>query len=310
MAPGGGKRVNFRPMTNQPPRIVINGQPLPPEAIEFELGRLVKFYCQHMPEEQVRAQLPALRAHAVEQAIGAKLLFDEAARLKPEVPDGEVDERLAEMKKQGGGAKKFDALLQQQGMSVETLREQIRAGRRVDKLVEQVVASVPEPTEDEMRAHFTGHQDEYVRPERAQTQHILVRPAGEDEVSRTAALEKIKAIRARVQTGGSFADEAAAHSECPSGRESGGSLGWFGRGMMVPAFDEAAFRMKVGELSEIVETQFGYHIIQKTGHEQETATTFEEVQESIRDFLRHAARGAALSAHVDGLKAKAKIERP
>ncbi|MFZ4394858.1 MAG: peptidylprolyl isomerase [Kiritimatiellia bacterium] len=295
-------------MTNQPPRIVINGQPLPPEAIEFELGRLVKFYCQHMPEEQVRAQLPALRAHAVEQAIGAKLLFDEAARLKPEVPDGEVDERLAEMKKQGGGAKKFEALLQQQGMSVETLREQIRAGRRVDKLVEQVVALVPEPTEDEMRAHFTGHQDEYVRPERAQTQHILVRPAGEDEVSRTAALEKIKAIRERVQTGGSFADEAAAHSECPSGRESGGSLGWFGRGMMVPAFDEAAFRMKVGELSEIVETQFGYHIIQKTGHEQETATTFEEVQESIRDFLRHAARGAALSAHVDGLKAKAKID--
>ena len=296
-------------MTNQPPKITINGQPLPPEAIEFELGRLVKFYCQHMPEEQVRAQLPALREHAVEQAIGARLLFDEAAKLNLNVPDAEVDERLAQMKKQVGGAKKFDALLQQQGLTEVALREQIRAGRRVDKLIEQVVASVAEPTEDEMRAHFVGHQDEYVRPERAQAQHILVRPAGDDEAARTVAKTKIEEIRTRVQAGGIFADEAAAHSECPSGREAGGSLGWFSRGMMVPAFDEAAFSMKVGDLSGIIETQFGYHIIQKTGHEEETATTFEDARESIRDFLRHAARGSVLSAHVDGLKQKTKIER-
>ncbi|MEI8242161.1 MAG: peptidylprolyl isomerase [bacterium] len=295
-------------MTNQPPRITINGQPLPPEAIEFELGRLVKFYSQHMPEEQVRAQLPALREHAVEQAIGARLLFDEAARLNLSVPDAEVDERLAQMKKQGGGAKKFDALLQQQGLTVEALREQIRAGRRVDKLVEQVVASVPEPTEEEMRAHFASHQDEYVRPERAQAQHILVRPAGSDAAARVIAKGKIEAIRERVQGGGDFAGEAAAHSECPSGREAGGSLGWFGRGMMVPAFDEAAFSMKVGELSGIIETQFGYHIIRKTGHEEQMATTFADAHESIRDFLRHAARGTALSAHVAGLKKKATIK--
>ena len=79
--------------------------------------------------------------------------------------------------------------------------------------------------------------------------------------------------------------------------------------MMVPEFDAAAFSMKVGELSGIIETQFGYHIIHKTGHEEETTTTFEDARESIRDFLRHATRGSALSAHVEGLKAKAKIER-
>ena len=296
-------------MTNPYPAITINGQPLPPEAIEFELGRLVKFYCQHMPEEQVRAQLPALREHAVEQAIGARLLFDEAARLNISVPDADVDERLAQMKKQVGGAKKFEALLAQQKLTEAGLREQIRSGRRVDMLVEQVVAAIPDPTEEEMRAHFASHQDEYARPERAQAQHILVSPAGKDEAARTAAKAKIEEIRARVQAGGKFADEAAAHSECPSGREAGGSLGWFGRGMMVPAFDEAAFGMKVGELSGIIETQFGYHIIQKTGHEEETAASFEDVRDAIRDFLRHAARGAALSAHVAELKAKAKIEK-
>ena len=273
------------------------------------MGRLIKFYSQHMPEEQVREQLPALRDNAVEQAIGARLLFDEAAQRNIPVFDAEVDERVEEMKKQVGGTKKMEALLQQQKLTMEMFRAQIRSGRRVDKLVEEVVAAIPEPTEAEMRTHFDQHQDEYARPERAQAQHILVRPAGADEAASAAAKAKIEEIRARVQAGASFADEAAAHSECPSGREAGGSLGWFGRGMMVPAFDTAAFSMQVGDLSDIIETQFGLHIIQKTGHEEATATTFEDVKESIHDFLVHAKRGAALSAHVAGLKAKAKIER-
>ena len=97
-------------MTTPQPRITVNGRPIPPEAIEFELGRLVKFYCQHMPEEQVRAQLPALRERAIEQAIGARLLFDEATRLDLAVPEAEVDERLAAMKRQTGGEEKFERL--------------------------------------------------------------------------------------------------------------------------------------------------------------------------------------------------------
>jgi peptidyl-prolyl cis-trans isomerase C len=296
-------------MTNPYPTITINGHPLPPQAIEFELGRLVKFYAQHMPEEQVREQLPELREKAIEQAIGARLLFDEAAQRNIPVFDVEVDERVEEMQKQVGGKKKMEELLQQQKMTLETFRAQIRAGRRVDKLVEEAVGQVPEPTDAELQAHFESHKEEYNREERAQAQHILVRPEGKDAAAATAAREKIEGIRSRVKAGASFADEAAAHSECPSGRQAGGSLGWFGRGMMVPAFDTAVFGMKVGDLSEIIETQFGFHIIQKTGHEEAAAASFEEVKESVYDFLVHAKRGAALSAYVDKLKAKAKIER-
>jgi peptidyl-prolyl cis-trans isomerase C len=294
-------------MKNAFPSIEINGQPLPPEAIEFELGRLINFYGRHMPEEQVRAQLPLLRERAVEQAIGAKLLLEEAARRQIPVADAEVEERLAEMKKRSGGAKKFDALVKRQGMSEERLREQIRRGRGVDKLIEQVVAKTPEPTEDQMRAHFSEHKDEYDRPERVQAQHILVAPAAKTDAGREAARKKLDEIRARVKAGADFSDEAAAHSDCPSGRSAGGSLGWFGRGMMVPAFDQAVFGMQVGELSEAIETSFGYHIIRKTGHEAATPADYGEVRDSVRDFLFHAARGEALSAYVAELKTRAKI---
>ncbi len=293
-------------MSDKPPRITVNGQLISEEAITFELSRLLQFYSQHMPEEQVRAQLPALKARAVEQAIGAKLLIDEAARLDIQVPDDDVDQRLEEMVKRVGGREKFDALLKKQHLNEAGLRDQIRRGRRVDQLVERVVSDSPDPTAAEIRAHFDAHLDEYTRPERVLAQHILIKPADATDAARKAARGKLDAIRTRVQAGANFSDEAAEHSECPSGKE-GGSLGWFARGMMVQAFDHAAFAMAKGELSDVIETQFGYHVIYKTDHEDAKPGDFDEAHENVRDFLRHARRGEALSTYVDELRSKAKI---
>jgi peptidyl-prolyl cis-trans isomerase C len=295
-------------MTPKQVVVKVNGHVIPREAIEFELGRLVRFYAQHMPEEQVRAQLDALRRKAVEQAIGAKLLIDEALRLDIQVTDAEVEERVQAMAEEAGGVAVLQAGLKKQGVTEAAFRDQLKRGRRVDKLVATVTSGVNDPHEDDIRNHFDAHRDEFQRAERAQAQHILVAPASKDETGRAAARSKIASIRARIEAGGSFAAEAAAHSECPSGKQADGSLGWFGRGMMVKAFDDVVFSLQVGELSEIVETEFGFHIIQKTAHEEAAAADFEDVRETIRDFLRHAARGEALSAHVAELRAKAQIE--
>jgi peptidyl-prolyl cis-trans isomerase C len=186
-------------------------------------------------------------------------------------------------------------------------RDQIRRGCRVEKLVEQAVAGVAEPTEEDIRRHFDEHKEEYAPGERVLAQHILISPDGDTQTSKNEARAKIEAIRERIQAGKSFSDEAAAHSMCPSGKD-GGSLGWFSRGMMVPEFDSAAFSMNVGEVSDVIETQFGYHIIFKTDHEAAGEADFDQVREKIRDFLRHARRGEAMAAYVNELKSKAKIE--
>jgi parvulin-like peptidyl-prolyl isomerase len=295
-------------MTPKSVVVKVNNQIIPREAIEFELSRLVRFYAQHMPEEQVRAQLDALRRKAVDQAIGAKLLIDEAMRLDIQVTDAEVEERIEAMAVEAGGMEVLQAELKKQSVSDANFRDQVKRGRRVDKLVETVTSGVNDPHEDDIRGHYEAHREEFQRAERAQAQHILVTPAGKDEEARAAARAKIDAIRARIQAGGSFATEAAAHSECPSGKQSEGSLGWFGRGMMVKEFDDAVFSLQVGELSEVIETEFGFHIIQKTAHEEAAEAVLDDVRETIRDFLRHAARGEVLSAHVAELRAKAQIE--
>lgn len=97
-------------------------------------------------------------------------------------------------------------------------------------------------------------------PAQIRASHILVATRGKDDAEAKAEIE---AIRTRIAEGADFADVAAETSDCPSGRQ-GGDLGAFGKGMMVPEFETAAFALEVGELSDVVETDFGYHIIVRT----------------------------------------------
>lgn len=288
------------------PKVTVDGEEIPSEAMSFELSRLIKFYAQHLPEEQIRQQLPLLRDKAVEQVVGQKLLFNEAKELNIVVTDEDVSEQVFKMARDAGGMDKLRGLLAKQNLTEAKLRDQIKRGLKVDMLVEKVSANAPEPTEDEIKAHFENHRDEYSKPARVLAQHILITPDGDTPECKAEARAKLEEIRQRVVEGADFGDEATAHSMCPSGKN-GGSLGWFTRGMMVPEFENAAFGMKDGEVSDVIETQFGFHIIYKTDHEDAQAADFDEAHDSVRDFLHHVKRGEFLADHVNDLRKKATV---
>ena len=281
----------------------VNGVEISGEAVQFELDRLVRFYMSHgMSMDEIKENLEDLQDKALEQAIGAKLLLDHAMQLDLPVSGEEMDAEVAKIVTQVGGVENYKKALEAQGVTEEQFRKELEKGAKVNKLVEQACSSVPEPTEDEVTAFYEAHKAEYVEPEQVLCQHILVK--GNDD----KALDKIKEIRERIVSGGAdFAAEAKEHSDCPSGAE-GGSLGWFGRGMMVPEFDKCAFEMKKGEVSGVVTTQFGYHIIYKADQKGGGQQTLVDVHDSIKDLLRHNARGRAMDAFVAELKEKAKIE--
>lgn len=284
-------------------KAVVNGQEISGEAVQFELDRLVRFYLGHgMTMDEVKKNLPKLEEKALDQAIGAKLLLDQAAKLDLPVSAADIDAEVAKVVAQVGGAENYRKALAAQGITEEQFRKELEKGAKVNKLVEQACSSVAEPTDDEVAAFYAAHKAEYVAPEQVLCQHILVK--GSDD----AALDKIKGIRARIVDGkADFAEEAKKHSDCPSGQQ-GGSLGWFGRGMMVPAFDKVAFEMAKGEVSNIVTTQFGYHIIYKADQKGGGQQTLVDVHDQIRDLLRHEARGRAMDAYVAELREKATIE--
>ena len=284
-------------------KAIVNGREIGGEAVQFELDRLVRFYMSHgMTMDEVKKNLPKLEEKALDQAIGAKLLLDQAAKLDLPVSAADIDAEVAKVVEQVGGPENYKKALAAQGVTEEQFRKELEKGAKVNKLVEQACSSVADPTDDEVAAFYAAHKDEYVAPEQVLCQHILVK--GTDD----AALDKIKDIRARIVDGkADFAEEAKKHSDCPSGQQ-GGSLGWFGRGMMVPEFDKAAFEMKKGEVSGIVTTQFGYHIIYKADQKGGEKQTLVDVHDQIRDLLRHEARGRAMDAYVAELRDKAQIE--
>lgn len=104
--------------------------------------------------------------------------------------------------------------------------------------------------------------------DQARASHILLMYAGSARSTATRtkdeALQQINDLKSEIEGGADFAALAKDNSDCPSGQE-GGDLGWFGPGMMVPEFDDAVFNMGVGDSSDVVETAFGYHLIQRTG---------------------------------------------
>ncbi|MBQ3747784.1 MAG: peptidylprolyl isomerase [Kiritimatiellae bacterium] len=282
---------------------VVNGYEISAEAVNFELDRLARFYMSHgMTAEELRRNLPKLEAKALEQAIGAKLLLDQAQRLDLPVTAKDVDAEVARVVQQVGGEENYKKALAAQGISEADFRKELEKGARVNMLVNQACAHVADPTEDEVTAFYEAHKAEYVEPHQVLCQHILVKGSND------AALDKIKEIRERiVNDKADFAEEAKKHSDCPSGAQ-GGSLGWFGRGMMVPEFDKAAFEMKKGEVSGIVTTEFGYHIIYKADEKGGGQQTIVDVHDQIKDLLRHEARGKAMDAYVADLREKATIE--
>ena len=282
---------------------IVNGVEISGDAVQFELDRLVRFYMSHgMTMDEVKRNLPKLEEKALDQAIGAKLLLDRAQELDIPLMAADIDAEVSKVVTQVGGPENYKKALDAQGITEVQFRKELEKGAKVNKLVEQACAGVADPTEDEVAKFYEAHKAEFVVPHQVLCQHILAK--GSDD----AALDKIKAIRERIVSGGAdFAEEAKKNSDCPSGQE-GGSLGWFGRGMMVPEFDKVAFEMKKGEVSGAVSTQFGYHIIYKADEKGGGQQTLVDVHDQVKDLLRHEARGRAMDAFVAELRANAKIE--
>lgn len=147
------------------------------------------------------------------------------------------------------------------------------------KLRSQVTVS-----DDELRQYYEQHKNEYILPERVKAQHILFKTPGKSPEEVEKIKEKARQVLDRAKKGEDFGSLAKQFSE-DSTAASGGDLGEFGRGQMVPEFDKVAFSLGVGAISDLVPSQFGIHIIKVTGKQEARERPFEEVKEAIRPVI-------------------------
>ena len=280
----------------------VNGVPI--DAIELRRARKVMLRGQTVPAEQQAA----VDKQALEQLLSAELLYQAAAKVEVKDLEKLVDEKLAQGKTRFANEQEFAKAIKDLEMDEKDLRNYTRRDLLISKFVESAIVSKIKVTEEETRKFYDQNPDKFTRSESLKASHILI--AAETAASaddKKKAREKAEKLRKELTAGADFAALAKGNSSCPSSQQ-GGDLGFFGKGQMVPSFEKAAFALKPGEISDVVETQFGYHIIKLMEKKPAEVVAFKEAQAKIEEYLKGQKVNAAVGEYVAEARKTAKIE--
>ena len=245
----------------------------------------------------------------LDDMIGYKLLVQEAKARKIAVPDAEIEAQIAQIRSQFPSQQQFDQALAAQKLTLQDVREDARSEMSVEKLVEAEIAAKIAVKPEAINDFYQKNQDKFQQGPRVRASHILIAfPQNADAAAKQQAKTKAETILKDLKAGKDFAAAAKENSQDPGSAVNGGDLGYFEQGQMVPPFEQAAFALKPGEMSELVETQFGYHIIKVAEKQTQRVVPLDEAKGQIQQYLSQQSRQAETQAFVDTLKAKAKIE--
>ena len=286
--------------------------------------------------EQTPEHIKDIKKRILDQMIDDRLLVEEAKKKTIRVSQLEVDDGVKKVRTRFATEDEFKKELDQQGMTNDEFRKHIQEQLATIKLIDQEVkAKTTPPGDDDIKGLFdtldaiikdkpipgshTASELEELKSlakavqrrfdERARARHILVRvPPNASQSDRDAALKKIKDAQARLKKGEDFAELAKKYSEDPGSKDRGGDLGYFSRGDMVPAFDKAAFSLAVGQTSDIVTTDFGYHIIQVQEKKAAGKMSLDEIKDDLRDYLFQQRGAKRFETYVKDLRSKADIK--
>ena len=201
----------------------------------------------------------------------------------------------------------FEDALKASGITLEFLKNDITFKLMVNKLFEANVKETPPPTDAELKEFYEQNKKSFEIPESVQARHILIKCSkDEDEKARAEKRARAEELRKQLAKDADFAKIAAENSDCPS-KNQGGSLGSFERGRMVKEFEDAAFSQKVMEIGPVVETSFGFHIIQVQTHTPASQKSFDEVKEQIKNHLEQQNKNTAVRDYIEKLKSTATI---
>jgi len=249
-----------------------------------------------------------LDKQAVEQLISAELLYQAAAKLEIKDLDKQLDAKLAQGKARFKDEQEFKKAIKDLDMDEKDLREYTRRDLLISNFIETKFVSKTVVTEAEARAFYDKNPDKFKQDETVKASHILIgvdAKASADD--RKKAREKADKLHKELAGGADFATLAKGNSTCPSSQQ-GGDLGFFGKGQMVPAFEKAAFALKPGEISAVVETQFGYHIIKVAEKKPASTIAFKDVKTKIEEYLKGQKVNEAIQKYLTDARKSAKIE--
>lgn len=244
--------------------------------------------------------------------IAHKLLLQESKDLGITISDAEAEQMMRGFKSQFPSQEVFEKQLAANKMTEADLRKKMRddPDTKVNKLIETRIATAVKVSEADARAFYDKNQQRMKTPPQVHVRHILIATSQQATAAdRQKARAKADDLLAQLKKGGDFAQLAAQNSDDPGSKMRGGDLSWVQPGQTVPPFEKAAFALKnPNDLSPVVETGYGYHIIQLLESKGAETVPFDQAKGRLGQMLRDQKVKEALRAHVDQLKANGKVE--
>lgn len=234
-----------------------------------------------------------------------QIMLGEVAKQGISLSDSEFAEVKSELAAELPPGTSLETYMAETGTTEDEMREQMA----VRKMIVAKADAVAKPTDEEIQKFYDENKEGFTQGETVSASHILIKvDPTDDEAAKAAKRARIEDLRKQALEGADFAELAKANSDCPSA-SAGGDLGSFGRGQMVPEFEDAAFAQPVGSVGDVVETQFGYHLIKVTEHQTAKAIDFNEAKPRISDILYSQKQQDVVKAYVENLREQADVQR-
>ena len=305
--PGAAAAAAIKPVPEKLPDVIarVNGEKVTRKELEDYVRNI---------EGQAGGPIPAeqrdrIYRDIIERLVGYKLLEQEATARKVAVSDADVNARIDQVKKQFPSEDMFMQTLIDRKLTLDQMKADARKDLAIGRLIDTAIADKDALKPSQVDDFYKSNPDQFKQPERVHASHILISvPEGADAAAKAQAKAKAQQVLKDVKAGKDFAALAKQHSQDSGSAQNGGDLGFFQPGQMVGPFNDAAFSLKPGTTSGLVETQFGYHIIRVIEKQPERTVPLEEVRPKIEQYLQDRNKESETVAFVKSLRAKGKVE--
>jgi len=288
------------------PVATVNGSVISRQAYDREITQTRKQILRK-GRQVSESELLAIENTILKDMIDRELLYQESRKARILVKTAEVEKEFVAMRNHYPDEAAFAGVLREMDYTEESFRQQIEKSMARQRLIDRNILPDVSIGENEAKAFYEKHIEYCTKPEKVRARHILIQiHATDGDIQQAKALKKIRMIQQKIASGEDFAALAKTYSECPSAKD-GGDLGYFARGQMVKPFEDAAFSLNPGQVSPIVKSEFGYHIIKVIGKVPASVYPFNDIKDQLIEALQRQQVQKDIKRYLERMRATADV---